>query len=94
MKRKRRTFSEEYKQESVKLVTQGGLSISRAAADLGLQQTLLGRWVKEYHERGGEDGLSASDREELKALRKENRELRMERDILKKATAFFAKESK
>jgi len=94
MKRKRRTFSEEYKRDAVLLVTEGGMSVSKAAANLGLQQTVLGRWVKEYRERGGKDGLSPAEREELKALRKENRELRMERDILKKATAFFAKESK
>jgi transposase len=93
MKSKRRVFSEEFKRESVRLVT-GGMSIRKASADLGLRESVLGRWVKQYQESGGEEGLSASEREELKQLRKEVLNLRIERDILKKATAFFAKESK
>lgn len=93
MKAARRTFSEEYKREAVRQV-EAGQSISKTAAELGLRDNLLCRWVKEYRARGGEDGLSPSEREELKALRKECARLRMERDILKKATAFFAKESR
>ena len=93
MKSKRRVFSEEFKRESVRLVA-GGMSIRKASADLGLRESVLGRWVKQYQESGGEEGLSASEREELKQLRKEVLNLRIERDILKKATAFFAKESK
>jgi len=94
MKRRKRSFSEEFKHEAVQRVVQGGESRAKAAADLGLQPNLLGTWVKQYQERGGEEGLSVSEREELKALRRENRTLRMERDILKKATAFFAQEQK
>lgn len=89
----RRKFSEEYKREAVRLVTEGGMSINKAAADLGLRQAVLGRWVKAYKEAGGEKGLSPAEKEELKALRKENARLRLEREILKKATEFFAKES-
>jgi len=94
MKRQRRQFSEEFKREAVKRVTEGNQSRMAAAADLGLQPSLLGTWVKQYRQRGGEDGLSPSEREELKALRQENRKLRSERDILKKATAFFVQEQK
>jgi transposase len=75
-------------------MVEGGMTQSQVAADLGLRANMLSRWVREYRERGGESGLSPSEREELKALRSEVRELRMQRDILKKATAFFARESK
>jgi len=94
MKRARRKHSEEFKLEAVKLVLDGGLTRTQVGSDLGLRPSLLGRWVKEYEERGGSNGLSLEEREELKALRKENTRLRMERDILKKATAFFAQEKK
>lgn len=93
MKAERKKYSEEFKHEAVQMV-ECGMSQSKVAADLGLRANMLSRWVREYHERGGESGLSPSEREELKALRKENLELRMQRDILKKATAFFVKESK
>ena len=93
MKQAKRVFSEEYKREAIRQV-ESGQSISKTAASLGLRANLLGRWVKEYRERGGENSLSPSEREELKSLRKEVLRLRMERDILKKATAFFAQGSK
>jgi transposase len=89
----RRKFSEEYKRDAVRLVTNGGMSITKAASDLGLTAMVLSRWVRSYKEGGGEQGLTPAEKEELKALRKENAELRLERDILKKATEFFAKES-
>jgi len=92
MRRKRRTFTEEFKQESAKLVLSSDKSVREIASDLDLEESVLSRWVREYQERGGEQGLSPSEREELKQLRKDNIRLKMERDILKKATAFFAKE--
>jgi transposase len=92
MKRKRRTFTEEFKQESSRLVLESGKSTRQIANELGIGEALLGRWVKTYQTRGGSEGLSPAEREELKRLRKEVKRLEMERDILKKATAFFVKE--
>jgi len=77
-----RKFNEEYKQEAVKLVKEGGLSLCQAARDLGIAPSTLCKWVKD----GGDPGpnsLTVSEKEEIKALRKENATLRMERDILK-----------
>ena len=95
MGKKRRSFSKDFKLEAVKLVKEGGLSASRAAKDLGIYETCLRRWIKQYeidhgHNSGG--ALTTAEREELRRLRRENRTLRMEREVLKKATAFFAKE--
>lgn len=85
-------FTEEYKAEAVKLVTEGGLTIGRAASDLGIGLSTLTKWLQQQRAEVPE-ALSLSEREELKQLRKENATLRMERDILKKATAYFAKVS-
>lgn len=85
-------FDEEFRREAVKLVLEGGVPAARAARDLGVSQTTLGKWLTAA--RGTEsESLSESEREELKRLRKENVQLKMERDILKKATAYFAKNS-
>lgn len=96
-RRPRRQFSDEFKTEAVKLVVDEGKIISEVAKDLDLSETALRRWVeraKADSGRGRPGVLTTSEREELARLRKENRELRMEREILKKATAFFARESK
>lgn len=85
-------FSEEFKIEAIKLVREGGVPVSRAASDLGIGESTLAKWLKSSGVQGPEP-LSMSEREELKQLRKENATLRMERDILKKATAYFAKVS-
>ncbi len=95
MGKKRRSFSKEFKLEAVKLVKEGGMSIAAAAKDLGIGATSLSRWVRQYeidHGRGPEGALTTEEKQELTRLRRENRRLRMEREILKKATAFFAKE--
>ena len=95
-KRKRRKFSTEYKAESVRLVQRSGKSIGQMALELGIGETALRRWVEQAEVeagRGPEEALKRSEREELVELRRENRRLRLEREILKKATAFFAKES-
>lgn len=85
-------LDEEFRREAVKLVLEGGVPAARAARDLGVSQTTLGKWLTAA--RGTEsESLSESEREELKRLRKENVQLKMERDILKKATAYFAKNS-
>ena len=93
MSQKRRRFSDEFKIEAVKLVTEQGLSTAEAARDLGISGAILGRCKKTYEEGLLGDTVKRREADELRALRKENKRLRMERDILKKATAYFAKES-
>ena len=92
-RRVRRQFSEEFKEGAVRLVLDEGKTVGAVARELDLTPSALGLWVQ--HARAertkGKSGLMKEEREELARLRKENRELRMERDILKKATAFFAK---
>ena len=93
---KRRSFSKEFRLEAVKLVRDGGVSIRQASRDLGVHETSLRRWITQYeidHGQGSEEALSTGDKEELRQLRRDNRRLRMEREVLKKAAAFFAKES-
>lgn len=91
-KRSRRTYSEEFKREAVKLVTEQGYSFSEAARNLAIGPNLLHRWKAKYGPGSTDSVLSDDERLELAALRAENKRLRMERDILKKATAFFASE--
>lgn len=96
MGRKRRSFTAEYKAEVVGLVRDGGKSIGEVARDLGLTESAVRNWVSRSDADAGRgDGkvLTTAEREELCLLRRENRQLRMEREILKKATAFFARES-
>ena len=94
MARKRRTFTAEFKDEAVKLVIERGLTIAQAAKDLDLNESTLQRWTVKARPSGPEEPISWSEREELKRLRRENERLREEREILKKAAAFFAKESR
>jgi transposase len=94
--RKRRKFSDEYKAETVRLIQSSGKSIGQLALELGIGETALRRWVEQAEVeagRGPAGTLKRSEREELVELRRENQRLRMEREILKKATAFFAKEN-
>ncbi len=96
-KRKRRAFSAEYKTEVVELIRTSGKSIGAVARELDLTETAVRRWVEqaEVDSGGGPAGaLTTAEREELSKLRKRVKTLEMEREILKKATAFFAKESK
>ncbi len=92
-RRPRRQFDEEFKAQAVRLVLQDGKSIGAVARDLDLTDSALRQWVERARadRTGGRTGLTTPEREELARLRKENRELRTERDILKKAAAFFAK---
>ena len=95
-KRKRRKFSAEFKAETVRLVRDSDKSVTTIARELDLTETALRRWVQQAEVdagRGAPGALTTSEREELVQLRRETKRLRMERDILKKATAFFAKES-
>ena len=96
-KRKRRAFSAEYKAEVVGLIRKSGKSVGAVARELDLTETAVRRWVQqaEIDSGGGPAGaLTSAEREELAQLRKRVKTLEMEREILKKATAFFAKESK
>ena len=94
MTRKRRKFSKEFKLEPVKLVKEGPRSVGEVAGDLDLTESAVRNWVRQFDvDAGVREGVSTGELEELRQLRSENRQLRMERDILKKATAFFAKES-
>ena len=94
-RRPRRQFTEEFKAGAVRLVLDEGKSVGAAARDLDLTESALRNWVEQAradHGKGKPGVLTSSEREELGRLRKEVRELRMERDVLKKATAFFAKD--
>ena len=90
-KRKRRTHSEEFKREAVKLVFDQQLSVAEAARNLGIHENLLRSWKRRF-EAESDATLTEDERMEIARLRAENRRLRMERDILKKAAAFFANE--
>jgi transposase len=92
-KRPRRQFTDEFKASAVRLVLDDGKTVAAAARDLDLTETALREWVKrtQADRTKGRTGLTTAEREELARLRAENRELRTERDILKKAAAFFAK---
>lgn len=94
-KRKRRNYSNEFKEEAVKLVSEQGYSVAEASRNLGVNANLLGRWKKELEQPENEStspGSMVTMQAELKRLKKENKQLKMEREILKKAAAFFAKE--
>ena len=92
-RRVRRQVDEEFKTQAVRLVLDDGKTVAAAARDLGSVPSALRGWVERARAHGthGRTGLTTAEREELARLRKENRELRTERDILKKAAAFFAK---
>jgi len=97
MARTRRTYTPEFKAEAVKLVTEQGYSIAEAARSLGLSDNLLRNWKQSLEAKGeqafpGQGKLSPFE-EENRRLRAENQRLLAERDILKKATAFFAREA-
>ena len=96
-RRKRRAFTKAYKTEVVELVRKGGKSVGAIAKDLDLTETAVRAWVRQAEVdagRGPAGALTTEEREELSRLRREVQTLRMEREILKKATAFFAKEIK
>ena len=92
-RRARRQFTPEFKAGAVRLVLDEGKRVGAVARDLDLTETALRDWVQRARadRTNGRTGLTTIEREELARLRKENRELRAEREILKKAAAFFAK---
>ena len=93
----RRTFTREFKLEAVKLVRERGVTTAQAARDLGVHDHVLRRWVREYAADTAQafpgQGQMKPDQLELERLRREVIKLKAERDILKKAAAYFAKES-
>jgi len=94
--RPRRSFTPEFKAEVVDLVRQPGKTVGGVARDLDLTETAVRAWVKQADIDHGRrsDGLTSDERAELAQLRKELRETREERDILKRAVAFFARETR
>ena len=95
-RRERRSFNDEYKQQVLELIRAGDKSVSAICKDLDLTESTVRRWVKLDQETNGimtQNSLSETDQQELQRLRAENKRLKTEREILKKATAFFARES-
>ena len=93
-KRHRRKFTDEFKAETVKLIKTSGRGVGSVARELNIGETAVRRWVQQADASSSADSLNPDERTELQRLRKENQELRMEKEILRKATAFFAKESR
>jgi len=93
-KKQRRRFTEEFKTDAVKLVIEQGYNTSEAGRRLGVPQSSISRWVRQHRQTTDKSGTDRDLEAENKRLKKENQRLLMERDILKKAAAFFANESK
>ncbi len=94
MPRTKPPYPPEFKREAVRLVKEGGRKISDVARELGVTGESIRTWIRQHEiDTGQREGLSTSEREELQRLRRETRILKEERDILKKATAFFAQEN-
>ncbi len=90
--RSRRRFTDEFKAETVKLVKQSDRTMSAIAMELGISAKSVGEWVRNAAD--SKESMNQDEQAELKRLRKENSELRMEKEILRKATVFFAKENR
>jgi transposase len=94
--RPRRSYTPEFKAEIVELCQRGDRSVGQVARDFDLTETAVREWVKQAERDAGtrHDGMTTAEREEFNALRRENRRLREDVEILKRATAFFAKETR
>ena len=96
--RTRKKYSQEFKLDAISLVLDQGYTRAEAAKNLGISAQILGRWVKEYQQDAGNafrgNGKLTTNQEEVRQLKAQIKRLEMERDILKKATVFFAKETK
>ena len=94
MSEKRNKYDAEFREGAVRIVEETGKPVARIARDLGVNEGTLGNWVVKAREaRQGTEGLSKGDVEELKRLRAENAELRMERDVLKRSVVRWVKEA-
>jgi transposase len=93
--RTRPPYPPEFRAEAVRLIRSSGKPLSEISKDLGVSEQSLRVWIKQADPDAGhrDDGLTSAERQELSALRRENRVLREEREILKKAAAFFARET-
>ena len=93
---KGRYFSPEFKEQAVRKVVDNSLPIAQVARELGINDTTLGFWVKDYRKKHASDPLPADmpDRERMRELERRNRELEMENAFLKKAAAYFAREQR
>jgi transposase len=93
-RRRRRKFSDEFKRDAVEIVRSSGESIAEVARELGIYDSSLGSWVRQDEiNRGERDGLSNDEKARLSELERENARLRMERELLKRAVAFWVRES-
>ena len=93
-RRPRRKFSNEFKRDAVEIVRSSDRSIAEVARELGIYDSSLGSWVRQDQvNRGERDGVSSNDKDRLLELERENARLRMERELLKRAVAFWVKES-
>jgi len=96
MKQNRRHFDESFKLEVVKMVQEQGLSVAQVSKDLSVGETAIRRWLKQVEtEQAGQPGIGkplTPDQQRIRQLEAENRQLRLDVDLLKKASAFFAKE--
>lgn len=93
-KRPRRKFSGEFKRDAVEIVRSSGKPIRQVANELGIYDSTLGNWVRQDEvNRGEREGLTSDERERLRELERENARLRMERELLKRAVAFWVRES-
>ena len=94
---KRKTYSKEFKLDAIALVVEQGYTQAEAARNLGINANMLGRWIKEAENDDGHafrgNGKLTPEQDEIRKLREENKRLKMEREILKKAAVFFAKET-
>ena len=94
-KRPRRSFTPEFKAENFEVCRRGDRSIGQVAKDFDLTETAVRSWVKQAAiDAGEQEGLTSDEREELSRLRRENRRLQIDNDTLKRATAFFARETR
>ena len=97
MGKRGQSYTKEFKTNAVRILKEGDTSLGKTAARIGVCASTLSGWVKQDEVdrgNGNSDALTSSEKDELRRLQKENKILKMERDLLKKATAFFAKESK
>lgn len=94
MPEERKKYDREFREGAVRIVEETGKSVAQVAKDMGVNEGTLGNWVaKARAEKDGTDGLSTGDIDELKRLRAENAELRMERDVLKRSVVLWVKEA-
>ena len=93
-KRQCKTYTKAFKEEAIALVIEQGYTVSDAAQSLEIRANLLYGWKQQFEDKQSGNVLSGDERSELIKLRKENKQLRMEKEILKKASAFFAREMK